>query len=245
VVLDDGESHTPIATQKPIGTVLSAEKSEQNRRRVPRLNLSIPVHVTGHDRQQGKWREIAKTVNVSRFGLAVEMRARISQGTVVHLSLPLPVKLRNHGYSAASYNVYAIVRRVQRPKGEVRVVALELLGERPPAGYLEQPWAIFQTTKWLGVDRRREQRAWRTETVEIDYLDQDYQTIQSDCATTENISLGGMRIVVKAPPGEFDFIRVISRAGNCSGVAAVCNRYMGNDNRERLCLHFIDARWPL
>lgn len=245
VLREENLSLKPIATQQPVGSVLATKKNEDNRRRGERFKLSIPVYVTTHDRITGKSREMANTVDVSRFGVAIQMRSRIPQGTVLYLTLPLPVKLRNHGYADHSYNVYAIVRRVQPPKGGLRVVGVEFLGEHPPAGYLEQPWGTFQTTKWLGVNRRREPRQKRTESVGIEYLDAAMKPLQSEVAVTEDVSHSGMRVVVTSVPTEFDFMRVTNLAKNSSSLAAVCNRFVGKDGFERLCLYFIDTKCPL
>ena len=245
VLLQDKVNLKPIAAQLPIGTLLATEKPEENRRRGRRFKVSLPVYVTGHDRNKGKSREIANTVNVSRFGAAIQMRARVPQGTVLHLTLPLPAKLRNHGYSDHSYNVYAIVRRVQPPKDGQRLVAVEFLGEEPPEGYLEEPWGTFHTTKWEGANRRREPREARAESVGVEYLDKDMQPIQSEIAVTEDVSCSGVRIFVSATPEEFDYVKVTNLEKDCSSVAAVCNRYIGKDGFERLCLNFIDYKWLL
>jgi hypothetical protein len=245
VLLEDNLSHKAIATQLPIGTVLSDGNPDENRRRGRRFKVSLPVYVTGHDRKNGKSREIANTVDVSRFGIAIQMRARVPQGTVLHLTLPLPVKLRNHGYTDHSYSVYAIVRRVQPPQDGLRLVGVEFLGEHPPAGYLDEPWGTFHTTKWQGANRRREPRELRTESVGVEYLDKDMQPIQSEIAVTEDVSCSGVRIFVSATPDEFDYVKVTNLQKNCSSVAAVCNRYLGKDGFERLCLNFIDYKWLL
>jgi hypothetical protein len=242
VLREDHQSLQPMATQAPVGMALATEKTEENRRRGRRLKLSLPVYVTIHDRSKGESREAANTVDISRFGVAIQMRTRIAQGTVVHLTLPLPVKFRSHGYTDHSYNVYAIVRRVQPPKEGVRIVGVEFLGEHPPAGYLQQPWGTFQTTKWLGANRRREPRQVRAESVGVEYLDAAMQPMRSEAAFTEDISRSGVRLVVKTAPSEFDYVKVTNLARNTSSVAAVCNRYLGKDGFERLCLNFIDTK---
>jgi len=131
------QAATPSATKPPI----------KERRRASRIQLALPVHVTGHDRYHGKWQETARTLNVSRTGVAVHLSRRIPQGTVLHLSLPLPARWRTHDHSSLNYDVYAIVRRVQRPQEGQQVIGLEFIGEQPPAEYWEKPWSIFHTTK--------------------------------------------------------------------------------------------------
>ena len=85
----------------------------------------VPVHsysprevkscVAGYGNAGGKWQEIARTIDVSRMGVAVRMRNRVNVGLVVHVTLPLPAKLRSHGFSEPGYNMYAIVRRIEPP----------------------------------------------------------------------------------------------------------------------------------
>jgi hypothetical protein len=81
--------------------------------------------------------EMTQTVDVSRTGVTLRLSRRVRHGNVLYLTLPLPVKLRSHGYSDSSFKVYSLVRRVETAKKGMRVVALEFLGERSPAGYRE------------------------------------------------------------------------------------------------------------
>ena len=127
---------------KPIG------KSEpSNRRRYHRLRLSVPTYVTGYDRATGKWTEVAHTLDVSVGGVALQLAQGMKEGTVLHLILPMPTKLRRHGHSDPTYQVYAIVRRTELTPDNKQIVGLEFLGGSPPPGYLEKPWAKFQT-RW-------------------------------------------------------------------------------------------------
>src|SRR5205085_8827130 len=124
-----------------------------------RLKLSIPVRVVGTDRAaDGKWSEMTETVDVSRTGVRLRMTRPVRYGMVLYLSLPMPAKLRSHGFAGSSYNVYTLVRRIEPPKKGVRVVGLEFIGEHPPPGYLEKPWATFRTRRWTGDERRRARR---------------------------------------------------------------------------------------
>ena len=124
---------------KPADIAIRAE-----RRRCPRLKLPIPAYATIYDRDGAKVREIAQVADVSRFGVAIRLVQRVKPGRVVHLSLPLPAGLRTHRYSDFSYDVYAIVRRVEQPQNGASLTGVEFIGERPPAGFLEKPWAIFE-----------------------------------------------------------------------------------------------------
>ena len=232
------------AMARPIFSKPADDAAVVNRRRCARYKLAIPVRVAGYDASNQKWNEVTKTIDVNRLGIGVTMVKRVMPGTVLHLMLPLPTKLRAHGYSDPGYSVYAIVRRVEPSSDGARVVGLEFLGERPPGEYLAKPWATFRTERWNGVERRREQRAAASETVVIEYLTDSNQAISRETSQAENVSPGGIRVRVKAAPPAVDYVKVISQKRRFEAVAAVRNRISGKDGCERLCLQFVDKKWP-
>ncbi|MEK6299744.1 MAG: J domain-containing protein [Acidobacteriota bacterium] len=219
--------------------------SEDNRRRCERIRLSIPARATGCDRKNGKWNEMAQTVDVDRTGVTLRMRRRVRCGSVLYLTLPLPTKLRSHGYAAPHYNVYALVRRVEPPRDGVWVASLEFLGEHPPSGFLDKPWAVFRTGKWDGSERRRSPRMKRSERIRIEYYGEPMRLLASEEAETENVSRTGLRILVKSAPGEFDIVRVRCAVRGFDSMAAPRSRFVAKDGVERLCVQFIDKEWPL
>jgi len=240
----------PIAiiapTPQAIFTRLAAEAvAPVNRRRCERFNLSVPVFVKGYDRSGNRWQEVTKTVNVGRLGVALRLQTRLHHGSVVHVTLPLPTKLRSHGFSEPGYNMYAIVRRIEPASGDARIIGMEFIGNQPPAGYLHKPWAMFRTQRWDGPDRRREPRAERAENVLIEYLDESRELLAREVAITENLSLSGARLRVKHAPEDIEMARVTSGNQDFSSFAFVRNRFTGTDGSERLCLQFIDSKWPL
>ena len=123
-------------------------------------------------------------------------------------------------------------------------MGLEFLGEHPPAGYLEKPWAVFRTRQWTGSERRRGEREPRTETVVLHYLDNSQEVIRKETARTENLSSRGARILVKSAPQEIERVRVTSGEYKFESLAVIRNRYIGTDSVERLCLRFLDCEWP-
>jgi CheY-like chemotaxis protein len=233
---DDQRQAARLAAQR------ESEKAaaEDNRRRCERFDLALKVVVTGHDRKSGKWVEAAETIDVSRTGLTLSLSRRVRHRTIVHLSLPLPTRLRNHGYAEPDYNVYALVRRVEPVKKGKRVVGFEFVGEHPPMGYLDKPWATFQSKSWNGLERRRKDREERSDIIWVEYFTESMQCIRQEAARTENVSQGGMRIFVKGAPSEFELMRITYPDIGIESYAAVCNRYMGKDGFERLCLRFVN-----
>ena len=243
-----GGSEQPInianrpALQK-VHSGFSSSASDDNRRRCERFRLSIPVRLTGFDKKAGKWNEMAETVDVSRTGVNLRMHRHVRHGSVLYITLPLPSKLRSHGYAEPSYNVYALVRRVDPPRNGLRLVGLEFLGEHPPMGYLDKPWASFQTRRWGGNNRRRRERREVVEIIAIEYFNELMQLIAKEMGRTENVSRGGMRACVRTPPPEFDTIRISCPSRGFESFAAVCNRYIGQDGFVRLCLKFLNGEW--
>ncbi|MFY9555535.1 MAG: PilZ domain-containing protein [Blastocatellia bacterium] len=117
------------------------------RRKFKRFKSRFPARVMGYDRVNGKWVEVAETIDMSKGGVALRLNRAVREGMVVLLMLPLPVKLRSHGYSEPFYRVYAIVRQVKPTSDEHWMIGLEFLSESPPAGYLDKPWSIFRTAR--------------------------------------------------------------------------------------------------
>jgi hypothetical protein len=216
-----------------------------NRRRCERFKLSVPVLVSGHDRDGSRWQEVIKTVDVSRMGVALRLGRYVRTGALLHVTLPLPMKLRSHGFTEPGYNMYAIVRRVEPLTDGFRVVGLEFIGSHPPAGYLHKPNALFRTQKWDGPDRRREERFERDESVLIEYLDESQNVLAREVTITENISASGARVSVKAAPPAFELVKVTGANRSFESLAIVRNHYTTEDGVEHLCLQFKDNKWPL
>jgi EAL domain-containing protein (putative c-di-GMP-specific phosphodiesterase class I) len=227
-----------VPAQKHVYTESAGSADNDNRRRCERFKLTIPVRVTGFDRKNGKWTEMSKTIDVSRTGVTLKLNKRVKHGMVLHAVLPLPIKLRSHGYSDSSFRVYAIVRRIDPAVAGQRTVALEFVGEEPPSGYLEKPWAVFREKSWKGVARRREPREESSDIVTVEYLNEDSQPLAQELAFCENRSAGGMRVRLRKTPPEFDLLRVICLNAGIEKTAVVTNRYVGQDGAERLCLRY-------
>jgi hypothetical protein len=69
--------------------------------------------------------------------------------------------------------------------------------------------------------------------------------ISREVTMTENVSAGGARIVIKSPPPEYEMVKVTSRGKEFQSAALVRNLYSGKDGFERLCVQFIERKWPV
>lgn len=239
---DEELLHEPTGTSRHPGG--NRRAAGNDRRRARRLKLLLPVTVTGYDRRTGRWQEETYTVDVSRTGIALRLKKRLAYGGILHLRLPLPAALRSHGRTEEMFEVYALVRRIEPAREGVRVVGFEFLGERPPLGFLNRPWAPFRTL-WTGPDRRRETRVTHSQMVVVEFLDESLNPIRQEPAVLENVSRGGARVYVRQTPPECEMVRVVTLTCDFESMAVVCNRYVDRDGLERVCVRFIDRQWPL
>jgi hypothetical protein len=106
----------------------------------------MAASVIGYDPDGAKWHEIARTVEVSRSGILIRTNRRVRVGSVLHLTLPLPVEFRRYDHHEPTYGVFALVNKANRVPNHGTLAELEFLGERPPVGYLRRPWATFQSS---------------------------------------------------------------------------------------------------
>jgi hypothetical protein len=66
----------------------------------------------------------------------------VELGQVLLLRLPLPMRLREHDLSDASYLVYSLVRGVRRRSEQPRVGVM-FFGKQPPRGFHERPFSRY------------------------------------------------------------------------------------------------------
>lgn len=210
-----------------------------NRRNRERFQLPIPVEVTSYDKNGTDWHEAVQSVDLSRSGACILLRRRVLVGNVLYLRMPMPTVLRAHEYLDQTYGTYGIVRWIRPPREGFRLVGVQFLGELPPLGFRERPWATFQIGEWDGLDRRAESREEVSEAIEIEYFDESEQLIKKDSAFIEDISTSGVRVCAHQPPLESDLIRIIRPKASLSVFAMVRNRYKERDGYERLCAQFI------
>jgi curved DNA-binding protein CbpA len=228
---------------RPVAVGSSAASTD--RRRMSRFKMRLPGRIVAYKPSGEKFYMPLETLDVSRYGAAVRTPGHPKIGNIMRVALPMPTKLRTHNYADQAYNTFAIVRRVEQAQAEGRIVGMEFLGERPPTGYLDKPWAVFRLGRWAGADRRREPRIKIAEPVGLDFLDESLKSLGNDVGVTENISPSGARLFVRSAPPSFECVRVTCYKLNFESIGFVSDRFSGPDGLERICLRFADMKWPI
>jgi len=82
----------------------------------------------------------------------------------------------------------------------------------------------------------------RFELLQIELLDVSESAVKG---FTENVSRSGACISVETISRNLDLVRVVGVTLQFASRAFVRNRIQGADNRERLCLQFVDAPFPV
>ena len=157
----------------------------------------------------------------------------------MRISLPLPERFRPQGYTGANFNSYILVRRVDPPLNGVRIVAAEFIGDQPPPGYTERPWAVFKPKSWSGQERRRSRRQEHREKVRLEYYNTAFHLIMKEDTLTEDVSDSGMRVVARFVPDDFEFVKVICLERSFESLAIVRSRFLTKDGLERLSIQFL------
>ncbi|HXU34834.1 MAG TPA: PilZ domain-containing protein [Blastocatellia bacterium] len=217
----------------------NTEDEKANRRARERFELSIAVAVTGYSENAGDWREAGRSIDLSPSGGCILVRRRVLVGNILYLRMPMPTILRKHEFIEQIYATYAIVRWIRPPRDGFRLVGVEFIGELPPPGFSERPWATFHIGSWQGANRRAEPRNRVSEAIEIEYFDEAEQLIEKSSGFIEDISSSGVRVCAQAPPLEADLIRIIRPKASVALFAVVRNRFRGRDGYERLCAQFV------
>jgi hypothetical protein len=215
------------------------ERGKPNRRERERFELSIPVEVTGYNENSSDWREAVQSLDLNRSGGRILLRRRVLVGNILFLRMPMPTVLRKHEYIDQIYGTYAIVRWIRPPRDGFRLVGVEFIGEVPPPGFPERPWATFHISRRQAGERRAEPRDGLSEAIEIEYFDESEQLIMKNSGFMEDISNSGARVCAQQPPSDADLIRIIRPKLSVSLFALVRNRFKGRDGYERLCVQFI------
>jgi hypothetical protein len=218
----------------------------EERRRQPRLALTMPVRVSGFAADGQPWTEMSTLKDATASGAAFLLKHPITRGHVLHLSLPLPKRFRSYDLGEASYHVYALVRSAN-PQPPGHRVGVMFLGKHPPRGFDKEPAALYLLPNDAPPARTRERRTCSRLDVFVNVRLTRLEGLsgpQEERTIAENIGRHGARVMSSLPVGTGEVLRFTEIDGGFETRAQVRNLYVGPDNIPRLNLHFLDQPAP-
>ncbi len=249
--------------------MLTAEIKNEENRKIQRVAMQLPMKVEVQIDRKKNWEEITRLKDVSVFGTGFVLSRPVKRGRLVHLTIPMPRKLRNYDYAEAQYKVWGIVRRCIKTteaitNHEKYAIGVGFIGRKPPESYFENPSMIYDIKErdkdgfWkievadLTVDEsalpkavRRHSRIKIPTGVTIEILDDAGNTVESEMTVTENISFSGAAIYTTLSPTVGSFVRIRSDQYNVSIISIIRGVRVGEDKIQRLHIEFIDRFFPL
>jgi hypothetical protein len=218
----------------------------EERRRQPRLALTMPVRVAGFGADGHPWTEMSTLKDATASGAAFHLKHPVIRGHVLHLSLPLPKRFRSYDLGEASYHVYSLVRST-RPEPPGQRVGVMFLGRHPPRGFDKEPDGIYLLPNDAPPSRARERRASTRLDIFVNVRLTRLEGLSGandERTIAENIGRHGARVMSALPVATGEVIRFTEIGGDFETRAQVRGKYVGPDNIPRLNLHFLDHAAP-
>lgn len=233
-----------------------------------RLNLSVPVRLTGLDSLRRPWLESSSLIDVSQFGARFMIRRLTEPGRLIRLTLMMPHELRCFDHIAEQYRVWSLVRHVTEvttSDGPLWEIGVGFIGKHQPVSYNLRPctrytvaetasegrlWGIREMgTQWAPgahpEKRSPETRLTIAVDVKVEALDDYGHPGETEKSITENISQHGTAVFTTLNVEAGQFVKLTNLENQMCWMAAIRSRRKGSDGFTRLHLEFIGGHWPL
>lgn len=211
-------------------------------RKRERLELHIPVRVRCRETDGSEWNEVSHIEDVTQFGASFTIEHAIDVGRIIHLSLPLPWRLRQFDQSEDLYRVYALVRWV-KPVADRYLVGVAFVGKTPPASYLHDPSRKYGTEGF--TEKRRETRIEAAIMIRLETIGDDGSVGESEITVTRNISRRGATCFTTLDTPVGSFLRVLSQESDFETTAIVRRRRQDSNGTPMLHVEFVGDPWPI
>jgi hypothetical protein len=240
-------------------------------RRLQRIALPLPVRVEVKIDNNAEWNEVTRLSDVSAFGAGFFLKRPLKRGRLAYLTIPMPRQLRSFDYGEPNYKIWGVVRRClsvgEDPDKPEYAIGVAFTGKNPPNSYLENPAQLYDLVDrgegktdglWklepanlladeshLPKSDRRHTRYSIPETLIIQKVDEQGDTIDAQVTVSENISLGGAAVLTSMKAERGTFLRVTCERLDVTILSVVRGYRVGNDGISRLHLEFIDKHFPI
>jgi len=240
------------------------KRQEAIKRQHQRIPLALPFRVRCKESLEYEWTEMSRLIDVTQVGAGLTLTRPAEPSRLLHLTLPLPIRLRCFDHAEPQYRVWAVVRHIaviQGTQGQVASLfraGVAFVGKRPPQSYEQDPTTRYdllpfdrgQSEMWRVKERtnsnqRRETRLIIPVDVLIEAFDEKGNISMEENTVTENLTTRGTSVFTTWDIEIGRILRVTSVRDEFSVLAVVRGREVGSDGISRLGLEFLNERWPL
>lgn len=223
-------------------------------------STSLLAVVKAKDADGEMWKEVAEVMSFSAGGAGFYLERECRVGCLVSLMLQMPSHLRCYDHEKELYRVWGLVQYSQPLVDEDKAgyhIGVAFIGKQAPASFHDNPmqsyricgmtedglWRIDEAK--AAFKARKHVRYWKTIDLYLALVDGNRGSVKGERTVTENISMSGAAVISDLDVEVGDRVKFISEAYDFSGLAVVCNRQMGTDDKTRLHLSFIDCTFPV
>ena len=223
--------------------------------------MSLHAVVKGRESGKRQWREVPHLISVSATGSSFYLPRECEVGTLVSLTVPLPVHMRWYDFDKESYRVWGLIQHCEPVTADADPsrfhVGVAFIGKNCPDSYRADSRQHYRIA---GVDddgmwrieemkipfkKRSDVRFWRPIDLYLALVDTRDGSVGGERTFAENVSRGGATVFTTLNVDVGDRVKFISTKYDFSGLAVVCGRREGTDHRVRLHLQFIENMFPV
>lgn len=233
---------------------------ELPRKKADLTSMSLHAVVKAKEKDGRQWKEVAELISVSATGSSFNLPRPCEVGTLVSLMIPLPVHMRCYDHAKEFYRVWGLVQHCEAVTADDPSnyhVGVAFIGKHTPDSYKKNPRQHYRIS---GVDeigmwsveefrtpfkKRSDLRFWRPVDLYLALIDTKDGSRGGERTVAENVSRSGAAIFTTLDVGIGDRVKFISEEYDFSGLAVVCNRQMGDDDRTRLHIKFVESSFPV
>jgi hypothetical protein len=203
-------------------------------------------------------------LELTESGAGFELEHPVEAGRLIHLTFPMPKKLRAFDYNEDDYEIWGVLRyvRIVQPEvfDRVRIsVGTAFIGKNPPNSFREDPTTRYDlrpapTKEGLWKPRALPRHSGRfarpieprhnlTTRLLLETLNEFGQVTGLDEAETINVSESGAAVATKLATEEGRFVRLTVRQSGRTLLAVVRGSREDTSGARLLHLEFVSGKW--
>ena len=223
--------------------------------------MSLYAVVKARDGESGRpWKEVSDLISVSPTGASFNLPRPVEAGTLISLTIPLPTHMRCYDFEKEFYRVWGLVQHCA-PMGADKAtrfhIGVAFIGKAAPRSHQGSPgqhyrisgvgddglWKVLETKSEFR--QRADIRFWTPIDLYLALVDRKDGSLGGERTTAENVSRSGAAVFTTLDVGIGDRVKFICEQFDFSGLAVVCNRQIGDDERTRVHIRFIETVFPV